>query len=214
MKSLLTARIGLLLLTHRAWTFSPSNTPAIRRPFVLTSADQHTRHFTPQIYASKDNDDDSAYSEKDSIVPSSKRRAGGRVRNKKRPSTAAVEKAQRLPGWVKNVLVPVVALWFLSQIVFGGDSSSSNYYYYQSSVYESSMYGAEGRVETSRRESVRTNIPRLVGDKDEEQSRLPTIRNNLLLDYEQRADDKFDRELDQEIESMIRMQRQFLHDFW
>ena len=159
-----------------------------------------------------DDNDPSSSKEDDSVVTSkSNRRAGGRVRSKILPSKK--EPAQSpLPGWVKPILIPVAALWILSQLIFGGENSSSpNYYYYQSSVYQSSVYGPNGRVDTATKESVRTNMPGL--GPGQEKSRFPVKKNkdDSFFDYERRADEEFDLQLDQEIESMMRMQRKFLN---
>ena len=171
---------------------------------------------------SNEDGEEESNSKDNSLVPSnskSTRRAGGRVRSKKRLSKKKndlVESPQNLLGWVKTIGVPFVALWILSQMFLGGESSSSNVYYYQSSVYQSSVYGPDGRVDTAKKQSVRTNIPGLVDGQGRE-SRLPVQNNNndnAALDFERRADQAFDRQLDEEIESMMRMQRNFLNEFW
>ena len=139
------------------------------------------------------------------------RRIGGRARTYKKKRDLD-RTSSTIPGWLKTFAAPLVALWVLSRLLFGGGESSTDYYYYQSSVYQSSVYGPDGRIDTSRKESVRSNIPELV-DKKSRQRVLPSSSDGTF-DYERRADDEFDRLLDQEIESMMRMQRNFLNDFW
>lgn len=224
MKFLVVVQLGLLIMAQQGWTFTPSGALLVaRRPsssVLLTASltSRDTRPLSSQMHMSND-DNSSSNKEDDSIIPSkSTRRAGGRVRNKIRPSKKdPAESPPKLPGWVKTIIIPVAALWILSQLIFGGESTSSspNYYYYQSSVYQSSVYGPDGRVDTAKKESVRTNMPGL--SAEQKQSRLP-VRDrddpNVLLDYERRADEEFDRQLDREIESMMRMQRNFLNEFW
>eukprot|EP00977_Amphora_coffeiformis_P029140 scaffold39007_cov191-Amphora_coffeaeformis.AAC.1 len=139
------------------------------------------------------------------------RRAGGRARRKSPPQT--VDKSSKIPGWLKTFVLPVVVVWFLGQLLFGGGESSSDYYYYQSSVYESRVYGSDGRVDTSRKSSVRSNVPGLIDRTETPQRRLRAERNSIV-DYKGRANEDFDRTLDQEIESMMRLQKGFLNDFW
>lgn len=219
MKFLVVAPLGFLIMTQQAWTFTPSGALLVDRMpssvLLTTCSCRDTRRLSSRIYMKNDDDNQSSSKEDGSIVPSkSNRRAGGRVRNKIRPPKKEPAPSP-LPGWVKTILIPVTALWILSQLIFGGESSSSsNYYYYQSSVYQSSVYGPDGRVDTAKKESVRTKMPGL--GPGQEQSRFPVKSNKdtSFWDYERRADEEFDRQLDQEIESMMRIQRNFLNEFW
>jgi hypothetical protein len=136
-------------------------------------------------------------------------RAGGRSRSK-RPSKAIKEK-QELPGWVKTVALPVASLWLLFQLFFGG-ASSSNLYYYQSSVYETNVY-TNGRVDTSRKESARSNVPGLL-DKQQSQPRRMPGSIDARVDYESHADEKFDELIDQDIDSMMGLQQRLMDEFW
>jgi hypothetical protein len=137
------------------------------------------------------------------------RRAGGRSRSK-RPSKA-IKKTQELPGWAKMVALPIASLWLLFQLLFGG-GSSPNYYYYQSSVYETSVY-TNGRVDTSRKESARSNVPGLLDNKQSQPRRIPGSSDGRL-NYESGSNEEFDELLDQEIDSMMGFQRRLMDEFW
>jgi len=56
------------------------------------------------------------------------------------------------------------SLMFVLSPLFDGviDSSSPSVYYYQSSSFEMTVYSQDGSVQTSRKESVQTNIPTLL----------------------------------------------------
>lgn len=139
------------------------------------------------------------------------RRVGGRARRKS--PIRKVDKLPKIPGWLKTFALPIAIVWILGQVLFGRGDTSSDYYYYQSSVYESSVYGSDGRVDTARKSSVRSNVPGLIDRSETQQKPLPAERNSIV-NYERRADEDFDKILDQEIESMMRLQKGFMNDFW
>ena len=156
-----------------------------------------------EVYMS-DNDAD-----EDDETSLASRRVGGRARRKS-PSKN-VEKPPKIPSWLTTLALPVGVLWFVGQLLFGGGESSSDYYY-QSSVYESRVYNSDGRVDTSRKSSVRSNVPGLI-DTETPQRPFPAEINSIV-NYERRADEDFDRVLDKEMESMMRLQKGFLNEFW
>jgi hypothetical protein len=62
--------------------------------------------------------------------------------------------------------VPLVAVLLLLKTLFGSlFGGGSDYVYYQSSVYESSVYTSDGKVEMAHKESVQSNIPSLMDGK-------------------------------------------------
>mmetsp|Transcript_2361 Transcript_2361/g.3461 ORF Transcript_2361/g.3461 Transcript_2361/m.3461 type:complete len:279 (+) Transcript_2361:152-988(+) len=154
----------------------------------------------------------------DKTVTSS-RRVGGRSRQKN--TLANNEKENNNDGLLSKwaaIVVPAFAVVFLLKSVLGGlffggaADGQSSYVYYQSSVYETRSYGSDGKVETSRKESVRTNAPSLVNSqrvndnaRDDSTSRSRVSGTYLLEDI---ADDDFD----EEIESIIRQERRALRN--
>mmetsp|Transcript_31787 Transcript_31787/g.48030 ORF Transcript_31787/g.48030 Transcript_31787/m.48030 type:complete len:121 (+) Transcript_31787:667-1029(+) len=109
--------------------------------------------------------------------------------------------------WILPVAIALAAYLFL-QNLFG--TSSSSYVYYQSSVYESRIVGTDGKVETSRKESVKTNLPNWMMESNNNNNNNNNKRNNnnnnnnngprprgLIIDR------SFERELDREVESMM-----------
>lgn len=201
MKGMLYGVVCLLGFFRVSWTFAPL--PVATRHLAPVS---NHGGFVPWRISMNDNDSN----DHDSCP--APRRAGGRARlkspsgNKKTPS--------KIPGWLTTLALPVAVVWFIGQLLFGGrGGSSSDYYYYQSSVYESRVYGAGGRVDTARKSSVRSNIPGLIEGKDAPRAQLPG-KSNSIMDYDRRADEDFDRMLDREIESMMRLQRGIFNEFW
>jgi hypothetical protein len=91
-------------------------------------------------------------------------RAGGRKRRKSAKNPRKKEKqSPRSIGMLPAVLLlSGVLLVLLKGILFDNVSGDPSFVYYESSVYESLTYGTDGRVETSRRESFRSNIPSLM----------------------------------------------------
>jgi len=74
------------------------------------------------------------------------------------------------PWW--SIPAILLTLLLFKRIFFGAGDPS--FVYYESSVYESSVYRGDGRVETSRKESFKSNIPSLV----EDQQRRRQIQQN------------------------------------
>ena len=138
-------------------------------------------------------------------------RMGGRKRKIPRRDSLGKkdDKDDNLKKFTKwaTVLAPILLLWVLiKSLLFGGSSSEPSYVYYQSSVYESRTYGADGRVDTSRKESFRSNIPSLIEGKRLQQE--PRGSSSYLL--QQNPDESFERELD----SMLQLQESIVRDFF
>jgi len=148
----------------------------------------------------------------------SSRRVGGRSRQKK--ALANNDKETNNDGLLSKwaaIVVPAFAVVFLLKSVLGGllfgsaADGQSNFVYYQSSVYETRSYGSDGKVETSRKESVRTNAPSLinsqrVNDNVRDESARSRGSGTYLLQ------DLSDDELDEEIESIIRQETRALRN--
>jgi hypothetical protein len=95
----------------------------------------------------------------------------------------------------KRLLLPLLSLWVLFQVVSWSVPPRSSFVYYQSSVYESRVMGVNGQLETTRKESVKTNVPNLLKEQ---------------ADQKKRMDREFDREFDDEINRYIdRSMRRF-----
>jgi hypothetical protein len=95
-------------------------------------------------------------------------RAGGRSNNaytKMRRLDGAFDLIKRIVPWM---LLAFLIRWILSFFLF---SSSPSYVYYQKSVYESSSYNsASGKVERTRKESFRSNIPSMISGRQLQES--------------------------------------------
>lgn len=116
-------------------------------------------------------------------------RAGGRRRAPKKKN----DEKKGVPGWLIGAGIPLLVLWLVVGNLFGGGSDSS-FVYYQSSVYESSIMGENGQVERSRKESVRTNVPSLLPERQQGNDR------QLLR---QSPDPTFERAMDREMRSLF-----------
>ena len=202
MKKSILIRVGLLM----AWkvrAFTPTNVGRTRQWHSVRK---------PTICFSHEDDSPQSQEEASKDKHRLKRRAGGRVRpRRKHELDRPKEKPLAIPEWVQTVAIPLFALWLFVRLLFGGGFATSDTYYYQSSVYESRVYGPDGRVDTSRKESVRSNIPGLVDGQ--RKGELPR-RYDRQLDFQRRADKEFDRVLDREIDSMMRIEKSFMNDFW
>ena len=87
--------------------------------------------------------------------------------------------------------------------LLGGFGVDYSVYFYQSSYVESQVVRSDGKIDTSRKESIRTNIPSM---KD--------VSPQTLREYNARFDEDFDQEIEQEMARMLRFQRNTLNDFF
>jgi len=138
-------------------------------------------------------------------------RIGGRSKSPSKPTPNVQKRNENKTGMPKLLIaicIPLLALWVFFQTLFGGEDSPSTYYY-QSSVYESRVYNADGQVETSRKESVRSNVPSLLEERrnDRRESETSDFSSYIL-----RGD--IDEQFDKELESMMRVQQKILEDFF
>jgi len=115
--------------------------------------------------------------------------------------------SKEVPGLVKFGALAAVAVFLLQAFLgwFSGGTSPS-YVYYQSSIYESRTLGTDGQMETTRKESVRTNVPSLIsGDREDYKGRkLPT--SSFLLES---PDSEIDKEIDGAIRRSMEMEKSF-----
>eukprot|EP00527_Entomoneis_sp_CCMP2396_P005559 CAMPEP_0198145534 /NCGR_PEP_ID=MMETSP1443-20131203/24209_1 /TAXON_ID=186043 /ORGANISM="Entomoneis sp., Strain CCMP2396" /LENGTH=158 /DNA_ID=CAMNT_0043809221 /DNA_START=138 /DNA_END=614 /DNA_ORIENTATION=+ len=139
--------------------------------------------------------------EDNEVEPSARRKdrrnvnwGGGRYR--KRESNLSLKKKEKTN--LLGLLTPLFVLLIISNFLFGEfwGSDDTSYYYYQSSYYESSTYGADGKVDTARKESIRTNIPSLL------ENRPQSVE----------LDSRFDREMDDGIDRLTRFERSMIGD--
>ena len=146
-------------------------------------------------------------------------RAGGRAERRRQPLIR--DKMKRspivaiIPGAALGVALLLLLLNSLSS--FGlRKSTSSNFVFYESSVYESRVYNSEkGKVETSRKESIRTNLPELVNQKVSS-GKGATSESSLTQTSRSEDDDLIDKESDlilrETLESMMKFQSGFFLD--
>ena len=131
-------------------------------------------------------------------------RAGGRVTSSSRKVADARPSAGNSGSIVSSLdrlAIPLLAALLFLQMLFGGIGgliSPGSYVFYQSSVYESRVYTPDGKVETKREESIRSNVPSLL-EKQVESGRSSSYRSkdysspsSQLMDE---ANDEFDRAL-------------------
>ena len=99
--------------------------------------------------------------------------------------------------------MPFLLLLLIVKTLLGGFGADDSVYFYQSSYVESRVVRSDGKIDTSRKESIRTNIPSM---KD--------VSPQTLREYNARFDEDFDREIEQEMARMLRFQRSTLNDFF
>jgi hypothetical protein len=177
----------LVFITECAESFSICRQRSVVVPShgnLRSFQDIRTKRYTV-VDNENDNLDQEVFRKEQGRKKYSAARAGGRSRviitlqRKKNETSTILSLGQRL-------ILPVVGLWILFQFIFGGlTSTSSNFVYYESSVHETRMYNNNGKVETSRQERIRSNIPGLM-------ERRGTQKDILLED--KRIKDQFDRE--------------------
>ena len=140
------------------------------------------------------------------------KRIGGRSKSRSKRTLRVRKPNKNESGpskWLIVFCVPLFVLWLFFQTLVGEESPPSTYYY-QSSVYESRIYNADGKVETSRKESFRSNVPGLV----EERSTRNERQEGGPLDSSYFLRGNPDKEFDRELESMMRIQQKMLDDFF
>lgn len=135
-------------------------------------------------------------------------RFGGR-RSGVRRSTP--ESAKDLPGFVKlgaSAALAVALFRALLGVLFGGAGSAPpSYVYYQASMYESRTLGPDGKMETTRKESVRSNVPSLIsGDRKDSAGRSSPASSFLLREA---PDDTVDREINDAIRRSMEIEKSF-----
>lgn len=174
-----TAAALLILMANKAPTlhaFQPHS-------FVRITNYHHHHHGTSLALweGSDSNDKSSKTSDTDNNDVTETKGAVGRAGGRRR-RLFGTSQPKRGRGW--NGLVPAVVLFSLLLIfvpIFGGggsDSSPQSVYYYQSSSFESRVYNSDGSVQTTRKESVQTNMPSLL-----EGSRLLEDRRVITEGY-------------------------------
>ena len=213
----------------------PSHAPLSRhysRPFI--SSYHLNNHAKNKIDSSDDDDDDDnadmvESSASTANTKNSKSRIGplgGRKRKKALPPKK--EKKNFLTLW--NISGLILFLLLAKSIFLDGFSANSNFAYYESSVYETRMYNSEGKLETSRKESFRSNIPSLVERQQKQQQEQneysstssltasPTMdtntkgrRENILSASDN--SDGFEGEVIKDMERMLRTQDIILDGF-
>lgn len=119
---------------------------------------------------------------------------GGRSR--RGPKKQVTRQGNALLEGIKQWSFPVgllLALVLFVKGLFGGGEDPS-YRYYQSSVYESRVYdSSSGKIQTSRKESVQSNIPGLLEGARSSNKKGETPSSSYLL--RPSPDEKFEEEL-------------------
>lgn len=125
-------------------------------------------------------------------------RAGGR--SKKDDASLSTDNLKSRVRKIAKMIAPFLFLLFLARwtlgILFSPGSSPPSYVYYQRTLYESSSYNSQsGKVERTRKENFRSNIPSLIsGQRSIQQGDQGSSISSYLL--EASPDEELDRELD------------------
>ena len=145
------------------------------------------------LYSDGDQRDDADSSEDESSSTERKkvssRRIGGR--RKWMPPMEKNSDDSGFPKWTLW-LVPFVAAWLFIGSLFG-PSDDSSFYYYQSTVVESQVRTADGSIQRSRKESVRSNVPSLMQGKG---SSSKLLRESPDRDFDRQLDEMMRSPLD------------------
>lgn len=130
-------------------------------------------------------------------------RAGGRKKTL-RNETQIMKRSQtiweNLPDIFKKLILGLLLLALVKSILsflFG----SPSVVYYQSTVYETSSYNKDGKLEKVRKESFKSNIPGFVDGKTT--GRMSSISDMSLMESKFMKD--FDQELDRELDQIERI---------
>uniref|UniRef100_A0A6U3C5M4 Transmembrane protein n=1 Tax=Entomoneis paludosa TaxID=265537 RepID=A0A6U3C5M4_9STRA len=132
-------------------------------------------------------------------------RGGGRSRKKKRQVLPAEE---RKSIFFFGTILPLLALIIIFRSLFFGGlpTGDSSVYYYTSTSFESTTY-ANGKVDTARKQSVKTNMPSLIDNKMSSPSESIEFRESRLAkDFDDQLEDEFNR--------MMRSERTIFDDFF
>jgi hypothetical protein len=162
----------------------------------------------------------------------SHQRIGGRRKNVQRKQDRSVsplsfsgilEKYRKFIFWGASALL-------VGAILFGQLShfSSPSYVYYQRSVIESRIVGSDGNIQTSRKETFKSNVPELVREQQKRSSsstdvRISDSQSALIRSEERRLSEEMDqfekssarirRELDSSIEADLnRLMNEFFYE--
>jgi hypothetical protein len=152
---------------------------------------------------------------------------GGRASRGRREGTPSIisknapeknDTSRRGSNGLLRLVAPLVGLTLVLRLLFGGGGggSSSNFYYYQNSSFESRVVTGDGKVDTARKESIRSNIPGLIIEKSngDDGRRAPSSSSSIRLLEESAPSADFDDTLDREIESILRQERRMMDDFF
>ena len=95
----------------------------------------------------------------------SSKRAGGRVKNKNKDNVEEAKyNSNPIVNFVSKLLGLLLLLKVASSLLFGGFSNSGNFVYYESSTYEMTTRNVDGKIETTRKQSIKSNLPGLKQD--------------------------------------------------
>ena len=201
-----------------------SVSPGSRRKFTTEQHQPQHHHYSTTIprtvlpmYAKEGTDEstsngvmpntDSEISNEPVKKISRQARAGGRRRRQPKNNKETIRQTKGQGKWPNWVIGGVLLALFLSlSSMWNEGGTSPSYVYYQSTVFESTIVQEDGRRETSRQESFRSNLPDLVRQQQEQQQRLDRSTTRLLPE----ADDEAERVLNDAME----MQRRLWNDWF
>ena len=150
---------------------------------------------------------------------------GGRKR--KKLVSSQKERSDGMNWW--NIPILLLVLLLVKGVLLDSFSTSSNFSYFESSVYETRVYNSQGQLETSRKESFRSNIPGLVERQQQRQQQQeeasststlsasptkdtnPQFGRDRILSESRSAD--FEEEMIRDMERMLRSQDIILDNF-
>lgn len=162
--------------TNRHATLKHSGLPPIRTQIMMANDDDNK----DETNTNDEKDEVSNKNYSKNSQPSQQHKNKGRIgplggRRKKRTKSFSKDSGNsNQPMLFKNcwsIPALLLGLIIIKGILFGGGGGGgSTFVYYESSVYETRVYNNElGKVETSRKESFRSNIPSLVEQRQQKQ---------------------------------------------
>jgi hypothetical protein len=95
--------------------------------------------------------------------------------------------------------------------LFDASSPSPNFVYYQSSVIERRVVGPDGTVETSRKESFKSNLPDLVRQQRQNTQTVKEMNEVNTRRFEEEFR-KNDEQMRRSLDSLLDFERKFLLD--
>jgi hypothetical protein len=145
-------------------------------------------------------------------------RLGGRARSAVSREPESKNDGWVLSSWWKKSMVFLLGTWAILQllgyVLFGG--GGNGVYFYESSVYETSTMDSDGKVQTERKTSVRSNYPgNLVSGQQQQQEKgVMTEEKSKIqtfVEEQNRMEEEFGRAFESDV---ARLTRSIMDDYY